>query len=227
MAAMDLHGDWSGTESIWFCGRHTDEVCDTIRKMNVHERTEAERPLMADIVINEMTRGYVQVYTGDGKGKTTAAIGLAVRAVGAGLKVYIGQFIKEMEYGEIRMIRERVPEITAELFGTEAGCIIDRAPDEKDRQAAREGLAHARESIRSGDYQVVILDELTIAIDLGLISPEEAIGLIEEKPDHVELIITGRNAPEEILARADLISEVREERHYYRQGVLSRRGIEC
>ena len=98
---------------------------------------------MKDFTINPMTKGYIQIYTGDGKGKTTAALGLAMRAAGAGLKVFLGEFIKEMEYGEIGIIRERFPEINAELFGIEAGCVIGREVTDEDIRAAEEGLAKA------------------------------------------------------------------------------------
>ena len=102
-------------------------------------------------IISPFTRGYVQVYTGDGKGKTTAALGLAMRACGAGLKVYIGQFIKEMVYGEVNILRERFPEVTVELFGTEEGCIVGRAPNDSDVAAARKGLQRAREILAGGE----------------------------------------------------------------------------
>lgn len=182
---------------------------------------------MSDFVIQPMTKGYVQVYTGDGKGKTTAALGLAMRAAGAGLKVYFGEFIKEMEYGEIGIIRERMPEITVELFGTEAGCIIDRQISEEDRQAAKTGFAKAREAVMSGAYQVVILDEVTIPVAMGLLPEEDVIALMREKPEQVELVLTGRGATEKMIRCADLVSEMKEVKHYYRQGVLSRKGIEC
>ena len=113
-----------------------------------------------DIHIDPMTKGYTQIYTGGGKGKTTAALGLAMRAAGAGLKVYIGEFIKEMEYGEIGIIRERFPEITVELYGNEAGCIIDRETDERDRRSAQEGFARAKAAVAGGEYDVVILDRI-------------------------------------------------------------------
>ncbi len=171
--------------------------------------------------------GYVQVYTGDGKGKTTAALGLAMRAAGAGLRVYIGQFIKEMEYGEIDMLRERFPEVEVELFGTPEGCIIDRDADEEDRNAAKAGFAKAQEAMQSGSFDLVILDELAVAMSLGLVPEEEVLEMIRQKPEGVELVITGRGASEELIRCADLVTEMKEIRHYYRQGVLSRKGIEC
>jgi len=180
-----------------------------------------------DIHIDPITKGYTQIYTGGGKGKTTAALGLAMRAAGAGLKVYIGEFIKEMEYGEIGIIRERFPEITVELFGNSAGCIIGREADERDIESAREGFAKAKAAVSEGEYDVVILDELTIPVSMGLIDEEDVLDLISEKPGHVELVITGRNATEKMIEAADLVSEIKEIKHYYTQGVLSRKGIEC
>ncbi|MBQ9061179.1 MAG: cob(I)yrinic acid a,c-diamide adenosyltransferase [Firmicutes bacterium] len=174
-----------------------------------------------------MTKGYVQIYTGGGKGKTTAALGLAMRAAGAGLRVFIGEFIKEMEYGEIDIIRERFPEIDAELFGIEAGCIIDREVSAEDIEAAKAGLARAKEILMSGTYDVVILDELTIPISMGLLEEEDVIALMDGKPEGTELVITGRGATEKMVGHADLVTEMKEIKHYYRQGVLSRKGIEC
>ena len=182
---------------------------------------------MKDFTINPMTKGYIQIYTGDRKGKTTAALGLAMRAAGAGLKVFLGEFIKEMEYGEIGIIRERFPEINAELFGIEAGCVIGREVTDEDIRAAEEGLAKAKAVLMSGDYNVVILDELTIPVNLGLLQEDAVLDLMDSKPEHVELIITGRDATENMIAHADLVSEMKEIKHYYRQGVLSRKGIEC
>ena len=177
--------------------------------------------------ISPMTRGYIQIYTGGGKGKTTAAMGLAMRAAGAGLRVFIGEFIKDMEYGEVRMLRERFPEVAVELFGIDAGCIIDRRPTEEDRKAAEAGLASARKAMLSGDWDLVILDEATIPVSLELLAEEDLLEFMDEKPDGVELIITGRGATEAMKEKADLVSEMKEIKHYYRKGVLSRRGIEC
>ncbi len=180
-----------------------------------------------DIIINPMTKGYIQIYTGNGKGKTTAALGLCMRAAGAGLRVYIGEFIKEMEYGEIGILRERFPEVTVELFGNEDGCIINRDITQADIDGALQGLQHVSEVMASGDYDVVILDEITIPVSLGLLPEEKVLELMDAKPEGVELILTGRGATEAMVERADLVSDVQEVKHYYRQGVLSRKGIEC
>lgn len=170
---------------------------------------------------------YIQIYTGNGKGKTTAALGLVMRAAGAGYRIYMGEFIKEMEYSEIDVLRERFPEVTVELFGTPEGCIIDREATEDDRQAAAAGLARVSEAVMSGDYDLVILDEVTIPVAMGLLPQEKILELMDAKPDDVELVITGRYATDEMIDRADLVSEMKEIKHYYRKGILSRKGIEC
>lgn len=172
-----------------------------------------------------MEKGYLQIYTGDGKGKTTAALGLALRAAGAGLRVYIGQFVKDMKYHEVQLIEQALPQIAVEQLGR--GCFIDRPPDEKDRQAALEGLDHVRRLMESGRYDLMILDELSIAIVCGLMTEEQALDLLDARPDSLELVLTGRYMPQSLLDRADLITEMKEIRHYYAaQGLLARDGIE-
>ena len=169
-------------------------------------------------------QGYVQVYTGNGKGKTTAALGLALRAVGAGLKVFIGQFAKGMEYSEIKTIREKLPEITIRQYGRD--CFIVNKPTVDDIKLARQGLAEISNIIRSGKYDVVILDEANIAVHFGLFSIDELLKLVRSKPENLELIITGRKAHPELIKAADLVTEMLEIKHYYQQGVLARQGIE-
>ena len=172
-----------------------------------------------------MERGSLHIYTGDGKGKTTAAMGLALRAAGAGLRVYIGQFVKDMKYHEVRLIEQALPQITVEQLGR--GCFLDRPPNEGDRQAAREGLERARALMESGDYDLMILDEFSIAIVCGLFTEQEAQALVDAKPASLELALTGRYMPQSLLDRADLATEMKELRHYYAsQGVLARDGIE-
>ncbi len=182
---------------------------------------------MKDYIINPMVKGYVQVYTGDGKGKTTAALGLLLRAAGAGLKVYMGEFIKEMEYSEVGILRSRFPEVTVELYGIEAGCIIGREPSREDIDAAKAGFARAEQAVMSGEFQIVILDELAIPVSMGLLPEEDVLNLMRNKPDQVELVITGRGATDRMIEAADLVTEMKEIKHYYREGVLSRKGIEC
>jgi len=169
-------------------------------------------------------KGYVQVYTGNGKGKTTAALGLALRAAGAGLRVFIAQFAKGGQYSEIKALSRFEDLITVRQFG--AGGFISGQPSQEDRDSAGRGLAAIRASMASGSYDVVILDEANIATWYNLISPEELLSVIDGRPPQVELIITGRNAHEKILARADIVTEMRELKHYFSAGVQAREGIE-
>jgi cob(I)alamin adenosyltransferase len=169
-------------------------------------------------------RGYVQVYTGNGKGKTTAALGLALRAVGANLKVYIAQFAKSGEYSEINALKQYRESITIQQFGRIG--FINGDPDDNDIQAAREGLEKVKEAMCSGKYDVVILDEANIATSYRLLSVDELLAFIEAKPEHIELVITGRDADARIIERADLVTEMKEIKHYYRSGVEARDGIE-
>ncbi len=171
----------------------------------------------------DWARGYLQVYTGDGKGKTTAAFGLALRAVGAGLRVFIAQFVKGMEYSELRAL-ERFEEIEVRRYGRD--CFIQREPEPADIEAARAGLQEAREELASGRWDVVILDEASIATYFELFSVEDLLAVIAERPEDVELVITGRRADPRVLEAADLVTEMREVKHYYAAGVPCRRGIE-
>lgn len=172
-----------------------------------------------------LEKGYVHVYTGDGKGKTTAAFGLALRALCAGLRVYVGQFIKSIKYSEVALER-LFPEgqIVIEQFGD--GCFIDRAPSSEDRRLAEKALEKCAEVMHSGQYDVVILDELAIATHLGLLSDNAVLEALRGRAHNCEVVITGRNASEQLIEYADLVTEMREVKHYYTQGVLSREGID-
>ncbi|MCU0586102.1 MAG: cob(I)yrinic acid a,c-diamide adenosyltransferase [Desulfobacterales bacterium] len=169
-------------------------------------------------------RGYVQVYTGDGKGKTTAALGLALRAAGAGFAVFILQFLKRGDYSEIDALKALSDRITVEQFGR--GCLIRGAPEPEDIAEGRRGLARAREVLRAGRHAVVILDEANVAAALGLFPAQELLDLIGLKPEATELVLTGRYAASEIIAQADLVTEMKALKHYYDQGVPARTGIE-
>lgn len=168
--------------------------------------------------------GYVQVYTGNGKCKTTAALGLAVRAVGAGLRVYLGQFIKRGDYSEIRILRTRFPEVTVEQFGT--GHFIRGRPTAQDTEAARRGLDALSAAMSSRRYDVVIADEANTAMGAGLFGEDDLLALMETRPPSVELIITGRGAGERVVAKADLVTEMKCIKHYFDAGVPGRPGIE-
>ncbi|MDR1472084.1 MAG: cob(I)yrinic acid a,c-diamide adenosyltransferase [Synergistaceae bacterium] len=176
-----------------------------------------------DSMRDSFTRGYVQVYTGNGKGKTTAAIGLALRALGAGMNVFFAQFIKGARYSEIE-IMSTLERLTHRQYGL--GCFLMRAPSEEDRAAARRGVEEVREAMASGGYQLIILDEANVAAHLGVLPASDLVSLVREKPDGIELVFTGRNAPPELIEIADLVTEMREVKHYYAKGVRARRGIE-
>jgi len=170
-------------------------------------------------------RGMVQVYTGDGKGKTTAALGLGLRAAGHGFRVHMIMFMKgRINYGELEAVK-RIPNFTIRAFGRPE--FVDRRnPDPRDIQLAREALQHAREVMEQGEVDFLILDEVNCAIDWGLIPEKEVIELIRRRPPHMELILTGRYARPSIIALADLVSEVREVKHPYQKGITARRGVE-
>ena len=169
-------------------------------------------------------RGYIQVYTGNGKGKTTAALGLALRAAGAGLKVYIAQFLKKGDYSEIKALERFSGLITIEQFGS--GKFIKGKPSPEDIAAAARGLEKIRTVLSSGSFQVVILEEANVGAMCGLFPVAELLDLISIKPDDVELVLTGRGAAAEIIEIADLVTEMKEIKHYYSKGVKARVGIE-
>ncbi|HPC37084.1 MAG TPA: cob(I)yrinic acid a,c-diamide adenosyltransferase [Candidatus Marinimicrobia bacterium] len=169
-------------------------------------------------------QGLIQVYTGDGKGKTTAALGLALRAAGAGLKVFIGQFLKGAEYSEIKALRQLAPGIEIKQYGRR--CFIKDKPDEEDIRLAQNGLREMESVIQSGDYNLVILDEANIAVYYNLFSVDELLKVVQNRPKQVEIVITGRNADSRIIAAADLVTEMREIKHYYQKGIAARLGIE-
>jgi cob(I)alamin adenosyltransferase len=172
-----------------------------------------------------LEKGLVQIYTGDGKGKTTAAFGLALRAIGRGLKVYVIQFIKGgFDYGELYVI-DKLPNMTLKAFGR-GKFVVEQPPPEEDVKLAEEALELAEKVVKSGEYDIVILDEINVALHLKLISLERVLELIKSKPEHVELVLTGRYAPKEIIDAADLVTEMREVKHPYRSGCQARKGIE-
>ncbi|MDB9822982.1 cob(I)yrinic acid a,c-diamide adenosyltransferase [Deltaproteobacteria bacterium] len=169
-------------------------------------------------------KGYLQVYTGDGKGKTTAALGLAMRAAGAGMKIYIAQFVKGMKYSELITLEKLSEYITLKQYGR--ACFINGTPGEEDIRMAREGLKEVREVMCSGNYQMIILDEANIATYYNLFTVEELLDLIRVKPEDVELVVTGRKADPLIIEAADLVTEMKEIKHYYVDGITARDGIE-
>lgn len=191
-------------------------------------------------------KGYVQIYTGDGKGKTTAAIGLAIRALGAGKRVLFLQFMKTRSYSEHQILPEISPNLTLETLGKPFFVIKEGSMPEEElekwrKQAVvfppghppqeyveliKKGMALAREAVTGTKYQLVVLDELVAALNFGLVTWDEVRFLIEQKNDEVELVLTGRGATAELIEKADLVTEMREIKHYYTKGVKARKGIE-
>jgi len=169
-------------------------------------------------------KGYVQVYTGDGKGKTTAAIGLSIRAAGASLRVYIAQFIKMGDYSEIKALKKFSHLITVEQFGL--GRFIKGKPSKEDIEAARTGIEKVKSLMTSQDYDIIILEEANVAVKCGLISVNDLLDMISSKPENIELVITGRGADPEVVEKADLVTEMKEIKHYFHKGVPAREGIE-
>jgi len=170
-------------------------------------------------------RGLVQIFTGDGKGKTSAAIGAAIRALGHGLKVYVGFFMKGTYPSGERNILSQLPNVTMESFG--AGGFVDQAnvkPEE--REQAKRGLAAASKAMLSGNYDLVVLDELNLAVAWNLVELDEVLKLIDSKPEGVELILTGRQADSKLIQSADLVTEMLKIKHPYDEGVRAREGIE-
>jgi cob(I)alamin adenosyltransferase len=172
-----------------------------------------------------LEKGLIQVYTGNGKGKTSAAFGLALRAVGRGLKVFIIQFIKGgFDYGELYVV-DKLPNVTLKAFGR-GKFITEKPASREDIKLAEEALTLAEKIVKSGEYDIVILDEINVALKLELIKTEKVLKLVKNKPKHVEIVLTGRYAPEEIVEAADLVTEMREVKHPFNNGYEARKGIE-
>ena len=169
-------------------------------------------------------KGYIQVYTGNGKGKTTAALGLTLRAVGAGKKVFFAQFVKGQVYSEVKAIQDYLPSVVIRQYGLD--CFIINDPAQADIDMARKGFDEVSRIILSGEYDVVVLDEANIAIYYNLFTADELISLLKKKPEETEILITGRYAPSGLIEFADLVTEMKEIKHYYVRGVEARIGIE-
>ena len=176
--------------------------------------------------MNNLKQGFVQIYTGNGKGKSTAAIGQAVRAAGSGLKTYIAQFMKEYPYSELISLKDLSQWIKIEQFGGDDFVYKKELPGKEELDKAEQGLQNAKEKMLSNEYDIIILDEAIVAIYFKLIETNDLIEFIKAKPKNVELILTGRYCPKELIDLADLVTEMKEVKHYYQKGVTSRRGIE-
>ncbi len=171
-------------------------------------------------------KGYIQVYTGNGKGKTTAALGLAVRAAGHKEKTFIGQFLKGQDYGELDAVKNFSPLITIEQYGRKGFYHVTKEPDKDDIQRARLGLEKCQKAMLSEKYRIIILDEINVTVYFNLLSEKDIHSFLDQKPEDVEIILTGRYAPESFLERADLVTEMKEVKHYYEKGIQARKGIE-
>ena len=172
-----------------------------------------------------LEKGLTQVYTGEGKGKTSAAFGLALRAIGRGLKVYVVQFIKGgFDYGELHIVDD-LPNLKLKAFGR-GKYVTEMPPTDEDVKLAKDAFELAQKIVNSDEYDLVILDEINVALNLKLVAMNAVIHLIRNKPEHVELILTGRYAPPEIIEVADLVTEMKEIKHPYTRGIPPRKGIE-
>lgn len=175
-------------------------------------------------------RGYIQVYTGNGKGKTTASLGLTMRALGRGWNVLIILFTKGgSDYGELYSFRELSPKLAEQITIIQAGLdriVYSTNMNDKDKEAVQQGWDAAKKAAKSGNYQLIILDEANIAMALGLIDIEDMKEFLSSKPEDLEVVITGRNAPKEIIEMAHLVSEIKPIKHYWDLGVKARQGIE-
>ena len=176
--------------------------------------------------MRKLTKGYIQIYTGNGKGKTTAAIGQAVRAAGYGLKTHIVQFMKEYPYNELMSLRLLNEWITVEQFCGDDFVYKKQLPNEDEIEKARRGLRSAKDKMLGGEYNIIILDEICVSIYFKLLTSGDVLSFLMDKPENVEIILTGRYCPEELIEKADLVTEMKERKHYYKKGVTSRAGIE-
>ena len=170
--------------------------------------------------------GQIQVYTGNGKGKTTAALGLAFRAAGHGFRTYVAQFLKGQPTGEVEAAKKLAPLIRIEQFGREGFITVKDGPADEDVSRAREGLARATEAMLSGDYRIVVLDEINTAVHFKIVPEADVLDFLDKRPAGVEVVLTGRYAPASFIERASLVTEMKDVKHYFDQGVPAREGIE-
>ena len=186
--------------------------------------TVMENPIAETLA--RFNRGLVLVYTGDGKGKTTAAVGQALRSVGHGNRVLVIQFMKGKKYGEVLAAEKYLADrLTTVQCGLDS-FVMKNDPAPVDIELARQGLALAKKAVASGDYQMVVLDEINVALDFKLVELEDVIEIIKTKPASLDMVLTGRYAPAEVIELADMVSDIREIKHHYAQGIKERAGIE-
>ena len=191
----------------------------------MNKKTEPIKPKDTKSV-KDRFRGRVQIYTGNGKGKTTAALGLALRAAGHGFKTHIGQFLKGQVYGELAAAKKLSPLLKIEQYGRKGFYHVTEDPDQDDIRRARNGLKKSLKAMLSKDFRIVVLDEINVAVYFKLLEEKEILDFIDQKPKSVELILTGRYAPPSFIDKADLVTEMKEIKHYFHNGVKARKGIE-
>lgn len=208
---------------VFFTGLSSKEV-SAIGDLSYYRRRR-EMPDIIEETVAKYTRGLVFVYTGNGKGKTTAAMGQALRAVGHGLKVLVVQFMKGKKYGEVLAAEKYLPGVDIYQCGLDS-FVMRGNPAPIDIELAGKGLSIAREALSSGQYNIVILDEINVALDFKLIPLGDVVELIKQRTPSVDVILTGRYAPAEIIEIADTVSDVREVKHHYATGIKERAGIE-
>ena len=171
-------------------------------------------------------QGQIQIYTGDGKGKTTAALGLAFRAAGHGYRTFFGQFLKARPSGERAAARKLGGLITFAMFGRAGLIHYQEQPDPEDIRLARRGLARCGAAMRSGRYDIIVLDEVNVALHFGLLDLANVLAFLDQKPPSVEIVLTGRRPPAALIKRAELVTEMKNSKHYFSAGIPARRGIE-
>jgi cob(I)alamin adenosyltransferase len=199
----------------------TSSVCDHLATGRVSNKDSG---ILEQVLMN--CSGKIQIFTGEGKGKTTAALGLAWRAVGRGLKVLMIQFLKAPDTsGEHFSAKALAPMLVIKPMGRK-GFIHRRGCEPQDVELAKAALAEARSAMLSGEYDIIILDEVNYAVHFGLISVEEVLKLMDSRPENLELVLTGRYARPEIISRADLVLEIKKIKHPFDKGVGAREGIE-
>lgn len=168
--------------------------------------------------------GYIKIYTGNGKGKTTSALGLAVKALGAGKKVFIGQFLKSGHYSEIKALKQFPEQLTVEHYGL--GKFVRGKPSEDDKKAGILGYQKIFKVLEEKEYDLVIIDEGNVAVKYGIITEQALLDLFNMKPEHVQLVVTGRGATPAVIAQADQVAQIDEVKHYFKKGIKARVGIE-
>lgn len=173
-----------------------------------------------------LDKGFIQIYTGNGKGKTTAAIGQAVRAAGEGYRSLVIQFMKEFPYSELKSLENLKEFIEVEQYTGDEFVYKKELPDEHEKAKAQLGLIRAEEEFAKNNFDIIVLDEVIVSIYFKLIKTKDVVELIEKKPSNKELILTGRYCPQELVDIADLVTEMKEVKHYYTEGITSRKGFE-